>query len=348
MPKRRLYNEDDPDRAPEDADQRSYTAKLRPVNGLRCPDRLTYQDHRQPKKGKGKGSQGKSTLIKGKARQRFIPTTPVRDLYAENLFTWIRRPKFLEDFSSDASGGAFSLLPSPDVASTSSSLISVVKSSRPVNDHDAIVFRQFQREFRLILTSMYADVAPFGFHIPAWFWDRLRPCDRFLLMKRLFVVDLSSIDGAVINNVADNRIVNKLKQLHVVVGPDADQTNAMKIPNVCAHLLEVYEFARHPRNTRKLQDAKHFSVSVDAHNSGRLNICLLGDGFLLKLWTDDRDFSRFTGQYQKEVFLPTKSLSVRASFRAEACMEDSLSLDSDYLESKRVSIRRAFQKVVVD
>ena len=74
---------------------------------------------------------------------------------------------------------------------------------------------------------MYADAAPFGFHIPAWFWERLRPCDRFLLMKRLFVVDLSSIDGAIINNVADNRpdfadarrIVNKLNQLHVVVGP---------------------------------------------------------------------------------------------------------------------------------
>jgi len=248
------------------------------------------------------------------------------------------------DQATQVSGGTF-------IASTSSSLISVVKYSRPLNEHDAIIFRQFQRELRLILASMYADAAPFGFHIPAWFWERLRPCDRFLLMKRLFVVDLSSIDGAIINNVADNRpdfadarrIVNKLNQLHVVVGPDADQTNAMKVPNVCAHLLEVYEYARHPGNTRKLQEAKHFSVSVDAQNSGRLNICLLGDGFLLKLWTDDRDFSRFTGQYQKVVFP-----GVRASFRAEACMEDSLSLDSDYLESKRVSIRRAFQKVVED
>ena len=34
---------------------------------------------------------------------------------------------------------------------------------------------------------------------------------------------------------------------------DPVQTNAMRIPNICARLIEIHDSVRHPRKTRKLQ-----------------------------------------------------------------------------------------------
>ena len=73
--------------------------------------------------------------------------------------------------------------------------------------------------------SMYIDYAPPDFGVPDWFWGHLRPCDRFLLLKRILVVDLTSVDSEIINAIDRpdfsnaRKTVKKLKQLHVIVSP---------------------------------------------------------------------------------------------------------------------------------
>jgi len=339
----------------------SVSSRLRPKDGLRRPDRLAYgnPDTQDPSKNVKKERKAHT--------KRFKWPPPPLDLYSENRFTWKQRPKFLEysapidgisgvyDAGGDARPGvgASDCSASLDCAASDFSFGFIYKTksnrNRPAaaNNRDASIYRQLQEETRGILTRMYMEDAPSDFGIPSWFWGHLRPCDRFLLLKRLFVVDLAPLDAAVINGI-DNpnfsdakKIVKNLTQLQIVVSPDAAQTNSMRIPNICARLFEVHDKVRHPRRSRKLQDARTFSVTVDKRNHGRLNFFLSGESFALKLWTDDQDFSRFVGHYQREVFP-----SVMAEFRASVLMEDYLTRDEDFLASKKMSIQSSFRDVV--
>ena len=72
---------------------------------------------------------------------------------------------------------------------------------------------------------MFTESAPLDVGIPSWFWGHLRPCDRFLLLKRLFVVDLVPMDAAVINSIDSpdfsdaKKVIKNLSQLHIVISP---------------------------------------------------------------------------------------------------------------------------------
>lgn len=369
MGKRRRSSSVDPSQGEASADEtrESYSTRLRPQSDLRQPNRLAYRD--TPKKDKGKALvNGKSVAPKGgkkkcsdaKKRAAF-QLLPAPDLYAANLFTWMKPPKFIENVAPiervtcvvDA-GGDSSAIPSCSSAVPSdwvcSPAVSKAKRQPRRDDRDANIFTSLGEEMRSILTRMYMECGPSNLGIPSWYWRLLRPCDRFLLLKRLFVVDLwlPPTEAQVINGIerpdfADaKKLIRNLKQLHVVFIPDPEATKERKIV-IRAHLFEIQDMIRHPRKTRRFQEVKHLTVTVDVRNHGRLNICLAGDNFHLKLWTNEKDFSRFTGQYQREVFP-----SVGRTFRASACMEDSLTKDADYLASKRVSIRKSFQEMESD